>query len=201
MSDPVAESKISNEETPNTIHEELVEQSAAEPIEADLAQEQNDVTNLVHKMQSEMALVQDRYLRLAAEFENFKKRTEREHLTSLRFASEGILRELLPVLDNLEQALLAAENTQQTEDPNNKTMITGLKMVLKHFQDTLGRFGIQSFSAKGQLFDPLKHEAVMEREDADAPRGQVLEEFQKGYMLHDRLVRPARVVVAKTANV
>lgn len=181
----------------NPAHEDLVEMVDAEITEENLEKDQEDVAHLVSKVQSEMVMVQDRYLRLAAEFENYKKRAEREQQNSVRFATEGLLRDLLPVLDNLEQALLAAVAGQKPEDKSYETVITGLKMVLKHFQDTLGRFGIQSFSALGLAFDPLKHEAVMERENTDTPSGQVLEEFQKGYMLHERLVRPARVVVAK----
>ncbi len=184
-----------NEE--NLAHEDLVVLDEAEVLEGDLGKDQEDVTSLVHKAQSEMVIVQDRYLRMAAEFENYKKRAEREQQNSVRFATEGLLRDLLPVLDNLEQALLAAVAGQKPEDKSYETVITGLKMVLKHFQDTLARFGIQSFSALGLTFDPLKHEAVMERENTNVASGQVLEEFQKGYMLHERLVRPARVVVSK----
>ncbi len=202
MSQPIQDDKDINENNSVETHEELVELAGPELVtDENLEKDREDVPHLVHKVQSEMALVQDRYLRLAAEFENFKKRSEREQQTSVRFASAGLLRDLLPVLDNLEQALLAADAGAKAEDKSYQTVITGLKMVLKHFQDTLNRFGIQSFSALGLPFDPLKHEAVMERENADVPSGQVLEEFQKGYMLHERLVRPARVVVAKPVNV
>jgi molecular chaperone GrpE len=196
MSQTTKDASTMNES--NSAHEELTEITEEKITEKKIKKDQEDVAHLVNDAQSEMMMAHDRYLRLAAEFENYKKRTEREQLNSVRFAAEGLLRDLLPVLDNLEQALLAAEAGQKTEDKSYETVITGLKMVLKHFQDTLGRFGIQSFSALGLTFDPLKHEAVLEREIANVPSGQVLEEFQKGYMLHERLVRPARVVVAKS---
>lgn len=152
----------------------------------------------VDVLKEEVAVLKDRYLRQVAEFENFKKRSERERQNSVRFASENLLQDLLPVLDHLEQALVAAEKGEQGH-AGYSTVITGVKMVLKQFQDVLGRHGIQSFSAKGQTFDPTRHEAVLEREEEGAKAGQVLEEFQKGYLLHERLVRPARVVVAKAS--
>ncbi len=201
MSHPIEDNKNTKDSNPLEAHAELLEPADAGISEENLEKDQADVAQLVQKVQSEMVMVQDRYLRLAAEFENYKKRAEREQQNSVRYATEGLLRDLLPVFDNLEQALLAAEASGKPEDKSYQTVIAGLKMVLKHFQDTLGRFGIQSFSALGLAFDPLKHEAVMERENADVPSGQVLEEFQKGYMLHDRLVRPARVVVAKAMSV
>lgn len=137
----------------------------------------------------EIQAVQDRFLRLAAEFENFKKRAEKDRQLSVRFANESLLRDLLPVLDHLEQALIAA-------DPKD-IIVVGVKMVLKQFEEVLGRHGVKSFSALGQAFDPIKHEAVEEREDALVPAGQVIWEHQKGYFLQDRLVRAARVVVSK----
>ncbi|MES2504026.1 MAG: nucleotide exchange factor GrpE [Myxococcota bacterium] len=139
----------------------------------------------------ELAALQDRFLRLGAEFENFKKRADRDRQSSVRFANESMLTDLLPVLDHLEQAVNAAG--ADSENP----IVTGVKMVLKQFEDTLGRHGIKSFSALGENFDPNKHEAVAENEDPAAESGKVIQEYQKGYFLNERLVRPARVVVAK----
>ena len=137
----------------------------------------------------EIGALQDRFLRLAAEFENFKKRAEKDRQLSVRFANESLLCDLLPVIDHLEQALLAAKI--------DDIIVTGVKMVLKQFEDVLGRYGVKSFSAVGQSFDPSKHEAVEERVEASMPAGQVIGEYQKGYLLQDRLVRAARVVVSK----
>ena len=139
----------------------------------------------------ELNALQDRFLRLGAEFENFKKRSERDRQVSVRFATESLLRDLLPVIDHLEQALLAAN--AGVDD----AIVAGVKMVLKQFEDVLGRHGIKSFHSLGEQFDPNKHEAMAEHVDASVPAGQVIQEFQKGYFLHDRLVRPARVVIAK----
>ncbi|MDA0713048.1 MAG: nucleotide exchange factor GrpE [bacterium] len=161
-----------------------------------------NVGAVVDNVQDDLAEVQDRYIRLAAEFENYKKRSEREKQSAVKYASEGLLHELLPIIDNLEQALTAAKNySSSSNDKANQNMVTGLTMVLKQFQDVLSRFGITSFSALGQVFDPLKHEAVSEKETNDSKPGQVVEEYQKGYLLNDRLVRAARVVVAKAPTV
>lgn len=157
---------------------------------------------VVSNTQDDLAEVQDRYIRLAAEFENYKKRSDREKQSAVKYASEGLLHELLPIIDNLEQALNAAKSyaADNNTDKANQNMLTGIAMVLKQFQDVLSRFGITSFSAMGQTFDPSKHEAVSEKVTTDIKSGQVVEEYQKGYMLNDRLVRPARVVVAKNST-
>jgi molecular chaperone GrpE len=139
----------------------------------------------------EINALQDRFLRLGAEFENFKKRAERDRQISVKFASDSLLRDLLPVMDHLEQALQAAG-----AGPEN-AIVAGVKMVLKQFEDVLSRHGVKSFNALGEQFDPSKHEAMAEHLDDSVPAGQIIQEFQKGYFLHERLVRPARVVVAK----
>jgi molecular chaperone GrpE len=157
--------------------------------EIELAEEQLQESE--QQVNDEIQALQDRFLRLGAEFDNFKKRSERDRQVSVRFASESLLRDLLPVIDHLEQALLAAK--VGVDD----AIVTGVKMVLKQFEDVLGRHGVKGFNALGEQFDPSKHEAMAEQADASVPAGQVIQEFQKGYFLHDRLVRPARVVVAK----
>ncbi|MBH1988783.1 MAG: nucleotide exchange factor GrpE [Myxococcaceae bacterium] len=143
---------------------------------------------------SEFQALQERYLRLYAEFDNFKKRSEKDRQISVRFASESLLKDLLPVLDHLEQAVSAATGASSVD-----AISEGVRMVLKQFEDTLGRYGITSFSAIGSVFDPMKHEAMAEQADSSVPAGQVLAEYQKGYLLNERLVRPARVVVAKSS--
>jgi molecular chaperone GrpE len=196
-------SMSTNDESVKNEHEELVELPPENQNEAEAEESQPDMAKLFEQVESELKVLQDRYLRLGAEFENYKKRADKDRQTAVRFASEGLLHELLPVLDHLEQAVIAAEHGGKNVElaSTYETVVTGIKMVLKQFQDTLGRFGVQCFSAANLPFDPTKHEAVAEREDADAPEGQVLAEFQKGYMLHERLIRPARVVVAKRPKV
>jgi molecular chaperone GrpE len=133
----------------------------------------------------------ERLLRTAAEFENYKKRAVKEKEDARKFGNESMLKEFLPVADNLDRAIEAAA---AATDP--KQIIDGVKLVQKLFESVLAKFGVSSFSAVGQPFDPTLHEALMQA-DSDAAPGTVVQEMAKGYKLHDRLVRPAAVVVAK----
>jgi molecular chaperone GrpE len=132
----------------------------------------------------------ERLLRTAAEFDNFKKRAAREKEDVQKFGSERLLKDFLPVMDNLERALDHAEQS------NLGQVVEGVKLVQKLFESTLSKHGVVGFSALGKPFDPTVHEALMNQE-SDAAPGTVVSEMAKGYKLHDRLVRPAAVVVAK----
>jgi len=132
------------------------------------------------------------YLRSQAEMENMRKRLEREKTDFLKFANENLIKDLLPILDNLERALDHAKFNESTEG-----FLEGLKLIYESFVNTLTKFGIKPVPALGQRFDPHVHEAVMQREDPDAEENTVLEEVQKGYFLNDRLVRPSMVVVSR----
>ena len=132
----------------------------------------------------------DRLLRTAAEFDNFKKRAAKEKEDVQRFGIERLLKDFLPVMDNLERALDHAEQ----HDP--RQVIEGVRLVQKLFESTLAKHGVVGFSALGKPFDPSLHEALMQQ-DSDEPAGTVISEMARGYKLNDRLVRPAAVVVAK----
>ena len=132
----------------------------------------------------------ERLLRTAAEFENYKKRNEKEKADVAKFGSEKLLKDFLPVLDNLERAL------DHAEQHDLKSVIEGVRLVQKLFESTLARHGVTGFSAVGKPFDPSLHEALMQQE-SDEPPNTVVSEMAKGYKLHDRLVRPAAVVVSK----
>ena len=132
----------------------------------------------------------ERLLRTAAEFDNFKKRAVKEKEDVQRFGIERLLKDFLPVMDNLERALDHAEQ----HDP--KQVIEGVRLVQKLFENTLAKHGVVGFSAVGKPFDPAQHEALMQQ-DSDQPAGTVVSEMARGYRLNDRLVRPAAVVVAK----
>ncbi len=132
----------------------------------------------------------ERLLRTAAEFDNFKKRAAKEKDDVQRFGSERLLKDFLPVMDNLERALDHAEQ----HDP--KQVIEGVRLVQKLFESTLAKHGVVGFSAVGKPFDPALHEALMQQE-SDKPAGTVVSEMARGYKLNERLVRPAAVVVAK----
>ena len=137
----------------------------------------------------------DRFVRQVAETENFKKRSTRERDDAIRFANESLIKELLPVIDNLERAIGHAAGAG---DDNSKPLVDGVELVLKALLDVLSKFGVTQISAVGQPFDPSKHEAIAQvTSDIHAPN-TVIEEIHKGYQLRDRLLRAALVSVAKS---
>lgn len=137
----------------------------------------------------------NRMMRLAADLENFRKRTAREKDEMRKFGIDRVVLELLPVLDNLERAL---DHADKSED--STTIVDGVRMVHRQFLTALEKHGVKPFESKGEMFDPQRHEAIQQMETADHPTGQVLEQFQKGYYLHERLIRPALVVVARNPS-
>ena len=136
----------------------------------------------------------ERLLRTTADFENFKKRATREKQEAIRFANEALLLKLVPVLDNFDMALSAAE-TGQTEAA--QSLQAGINMIYQQLKSVLVDAGLEEVDAAGKAFDPNMHEAVSQTETAEAPEGQVVRQLRKGYRLRDRLLRPATVVVAK----
>jgi len=136
---------------------------------------------------------QDRYLRAQADLENFKKRTLREQEQAKKFANEGLVKDLLPVLDNLGRAL-------ELSDASAEQVRTGVQMVQKSLVSTLSRFGVEPFSALHQPFDPERMEAMQQVESAEHPPSTVVQEFMCGYFLNGRLVRPAMVIVSKAPS-
>jgi len=142
----------------------------------------------------EISKLRDQLLRERADLENFKKRMTREKSEALRFAVEPLIRELLPAIDNLERALGAAGPAPEGEsDPLRE----GVAMVAKQFNDILSKFGVERLEATGQPFDPSQHDALAHVETTRREPGSVLDEHLPGYRLHDRLLRPAQVTVAK----
>lgn len=140
------------------------------------------------KVYAQLKEEHERLLRIAADHENYKKRVAREKDDLLRFGNERLVKEILPALDSLDRALAGAD----ASDP----FASGVEMTRRLLEEALGRFGVRSFSAKGQTFDPRVHEALMTVATGEKPPGAVLEEMQRGFFLHDRLLRPAAVVVA-----
>jgi molecular chaperone GrpE len=138
--------------------------------------------------------LRDQLLRVAADFDNFRKRSRRETADAEKRAREDLLRELLPVFDNLERAALVAETATEM-----KALADGIGLVTKQFHDTLSKLGVERITAVGQPFDPAVHEAVQQIETTEQPPGTVVSEVQAGYRANERLIRPALVVVAKAA--
>lgn len=151
----------------------------------------------VEKLTAERAELNDRLLRTAAEFENYKRRIRKEMEDAGLRSLETLLKEILPPIDNLDRALVAARATE-AKAPGLSALIEGVQMVQKQFFAALERFQIKPFEVQpGQPFDPQVHEAVQQVENASLPPGSVAVMFQRGYMAGSRLLRPAVVAVAK----
>jgi molecular chaperone GrpE len=159
--------------------------------QAEASPEQPAPTEL-EKAQEDAAKLKDMLVRTAADFDNFRKRTRRELEDARRGGRDDLLKELLPVFDNLERAIQSA---QKATDP--KAVTDGLAMIVKQFENTLVRTGIQRVPTIGSMFDPTLHEAIQQMETDEHPPGTVVAEVQPGYKEGERLVRAAMVVVAK----
>jgi len=133
----------------------------------------------------------DQLIRVAADYENFRKRTARDLEDARRRARQATVRELLPVFDNLERATGASQGT------DSKAFAEGLQLVLRQFLDTLQKMGVERIDQTGAAFDPMVHESLQMVESADAPAGSVLQVIQAGYRMGAELLRPALVVVSK----
>lgn len=139
----------------------------------------------------------DRFVRLNAEFDNFKKRAARERSEAVKYANEALMERLIPTMDHFEMAMAAVNNAQD----NSMTSIKmGIEMVHNQLKTTLKESGLQEIDALGKVFDPVWHEAVSQKETNEAPDGEVIEQARKGYKLNDRLIRPANVIVAKAPS-
>jgi molecular chaperone GrpE len=135
----------------------------------------------------------DRCLRQQADFDNIRKRLERDKQEFQKYAKEDVIVDLLTVLDDLERSVEAAEKHQE----NAEAFLKGIEMILAHLYDLLKKHGVAPIDAKGKKFDPSVHEALTQTETAEGEDGAVLEEMQKGYRLNDRVIRTAKVRVAK----
>jgi len=165
------------------------------PEEAEDSEEEIESLEIVEEG-NELEELNKKYLRLAADFENYKKRMSKDRADSIAYGNEELIKELLNVLDNLHRALGHAE-----EQEDSKPFIDGVKLVQKQFLSSLEKFGVQVIDAsKGSDFDPTVHQAVEHAESSEIAPGLVLTEMLPGYTLKDRLLRPALVVVSKNVE-
>ena len=139
----------------------------------------------------ECKALNEKYLRLAAEFENYKRLAQRDQREQIKFGNEQLLKELLPVIDNLERAIKSAR-----DNGGSSALIQGVDLTLKQLSGALTKFGVQPVEAVGQAFDPSAHQAVSHVPSDRVPSDHVVDEFQKGYRLHDRILRAAMVSVS-----
>src|SRR4029453_18807148 len=155
----------------------------------------SDLELEIQKLVEERDVLQDRLLRLRAEFDNYKKRAERERSETIQFASAELMRELLNVLDSFDLAFRNAA----TQNSDSAEILRGLELVYKQFVDTLGRFGLKPIEAKGQPFNPNFHQAVSTVHTDEVPENTVVEEMRRGYTLNGKLLRAAMVSVSAAA--
>ncbi|HXB58337.1 MAG TPA: nucleotide exchange factor GrpE [Candidatus Acidoferrales bacterium] len=136
----------------------------------------------------------ERLLRTTADFDNFKKRAARERTEAIQFANVSLIQKLLPVMDNFDMALAAA---QTAKDEKSASLQAGIAMVQSQLKSILAETGLEEIDATGKEFDPTQHEAVSQQETDEVPEGQVVQQIRKGYKIRERLLRAASVVVAK----
>ena len=169
--------------------EEVVSEETAEQETKADKKENKEIKKLkeqLEKAETDLAAANDKYLRMIAEYDNFRKRSAKEKEGAYADAYSDALSAILPVIDNLERALMFSEGEALTE---------GVKMTLKQFEDALSRLGVEAFGARGDAFDPHFHNAVMQVEDAELEPGAIAEVFQKGYKKGDKIIRDAMVKV------
>jgi molecular chaperone GrpE len=174
------------------------EQTSPSSQSENVASTESEVSKLRQQLQTKEQEAKDnyeRFLRQTAELENFKKRAIREKEEAVRFGNESLIRDLLPVIDNLERAVIHAKG-----GGNGQPLVEGVELVLKGLFDVLSKHGVSQIAAAGQLFDPGKHEAMSQVETETHEPNTVIDEFHKGYLLNDRLLRPALVSVATSSK-
>lgn len=158
---------------------------------SELKERVEQLEQTLDEVEQERDEFKDRMMRVAADFENFKKRSKRNEKELRKYGVKGLASDLLPTIDNLERALEHADSSDEG------SIIDGVEMVVRQLHTTLEKHGVEVFDATGEQFNPEHHEAIQQVETPDHESGEVLEQFQRGYFLHDRLLRPALVSVAK----
>ncbi len=191
------EQKKSGEEDPGEIQpSENVDMADNKTDETEADQNKKSkqpVKSELEKLKEEKEDYYDRLLRASAEFDNYKKRANREMTELRKYANEALTRELLSVVDNLERAIVMSTDGQVTVD----SIVEGVDMTLKEILKILEKFYVKPLNSMGEVFDPRFHQAVGQEESEDSPANTIIKELQKGYMIHDRLLRPAMVIVSK----
>ncbi|WP_249929496.1 nucleotide exchange factor GrpE [Planococcus maritimus] len=168
---------------------ETVDAEPATAESADQAQADEPVDEKA-ELQAQLEEEQNKYLRLLADYDNFKRRAKKDQELAKQFRSQSLLTDLLPVLDNFDRALAVEAKSEESA-----SLLKGLEMVKKSLADAVTAEGLEEIKAVGEPFDPHFHQAVMQESDADSEPGTVLQELQKGYTLNGRVLRPAMVKV------
>jgi molecular chaperone GrpE len=151
----------------------------------------------IAELEAQLAELNDRYLRVHAEMENVRKRSEREKSDVSKYAIANFARDVLGVSDNLKRAISAVATTDEEHSGALKALVEGVELTEQELNNALDRHGVRPIPATGELFDPNVHQAVMEQENKEVTAGSVLQVFQEGYRIGERVLRPSMVVVAK----
>ncbi len=183
--DPEAEKPIQDEGSP-VDHTQKADEKPLEKMT------KSELLEKINELQQETEKNHDLYLRSEAEIENIKKRNQKDKEEWLKYANESLIKEILPVMDNLEMAISHSQNENSVQ-----ALREGVELTLKGLRDGLGKSGLEEVKAEGEPFDPNYHHAVSEQADESVQSGIILQELQRGYMLNKRLIRPAMVIVSK----
>ena len=176
-----------NDDSENYIKDEIIK--ALEKQNATL-KERNE------KVEKDIKEIKERYIRTLADIENLRKRTKKEVEDMKKYAITSILKDFLPVVDNLKRAI----DHVSEEDKKDNPLVEGVVLVYKQFQDALEKNSVKAFDSLNEIFDPTKHEALQMVENDELPSNTVVTEYEKGYFIGDRLLRPAKVIVSKKTN-
>ncbi|WP_277613990.1 nucleotide exchange factor GrpE [Neobacillus muris] len=185
--------------TSESIEDQVVETNADERNSAEPAEETNETVELnpiqelqeqIQALNKKLEEADNRYLRLQADFDNFRRRTRLDQEASEKYRAQKLVADLLPVMDNFERALQV-----ETDNEQAKSLLQGMEMVYRSLADALKKEGVEPIETVGKEFNPHQHQAVMQGEDPNYGSNIVIEEFQKGYLLKDRVIRPAMVKV------
>lgn len=184
-----------NEEQSAEQQQQETQEAPEEPQEASGTDQSEDLEQKIGELTAEVSSLKDQYLRKQADFENFRRRMQREKADTATYANQQLLLDIITIIDDFERAIKSAEESRDFDAFHD-----GIVMIEKQFTSMLERkWGLQRFESEGEEFDPQKHEAVASQPAPGAPSAMVAEEFQKGYMLHDRVLRSAKVKVAMPA--
>ncbi|WP_263833009.1 nucleotide exchange factor GrpE [Sulfurospirillum oryzae] len=185
--------KVKEEQVVSDVSSEIVPECCEEEKGEECACEQE---NEVELLKAKVAELEDRYLRANADFDNMKRRLEKEKMQAISYAHEVFARDLLPVIDSLEMAILAGSNTEIESGELLSKVKEGLGLTIDQFRKAFEKHGIELVDIEG-TFDPNFHEAVMQLESEEKSSGEILQVFQKGYKIKERILRPAMVSIVK----
>lgn len=184
------EQELNSQLQDETVEEVFAENEASEQTEEVPEQEQDQAQLKIAELETKLEDADNRYLRLQADFDNFRRRSRIELEASAKYRAQSVITDLLPAIDNFERAMKMEVDNEQA-----KSLMQGVEMVYRSLLDALKNEGVEVIEAVGKEFDPHLHQAVMQAEDENYGSNIVVEEFQKGYMLKDRVIRPAMVKV------